>query len=467
MAGNYSQFDEQVAAFNREYGVNFSFESFERETMRIIGLRALRSSGSKLGAADTAYRDTLFALLRDAVNVRMYKSDEKPLDPMALYEDFEKLMDNYRGACDSELVDPPEASGTWQSTGEVAEAMAEKLSDLKVDKAATIINRYRTRSLRLRDMRADIDKMRENHPVSLEDLTKAVIYLRALNKVVNENADRSGWWKFKNWVQLRAEKRDLEALTAFVMSARGEISKEDYEKIGQIADQDIATGIKEKLAKGKENSKSLKKLTPAEQRALDEKNASELAANPAVKEKMTAEIATLTGSSKLPNAFKVVLHGQVYDRAVEHAQAMWSALDGKNDAEIDEALAEGARECFLGVYSTMRTYSLNTKERIVAAQKVTDMVINQFSPAAFNDKYAKFGEAHFLNTAHDVIDAIMSYDNIESFEDARRIVGEAKFEIKENKIRMDLSDVFGRVSNDQKSPRVETDALTKTLKKDL
>ena len=152
---------------------------------------------------------------------------------------------------------------------------------------------------------------------------------------------------------------------------------------------------------------------------------------------------------------------------IERAKETWDTVDGKSDAEINQQMHRVAVDFFIGVHSGLLTFSLDQKDRLVVAQRITDMMLNQFSPIAFNDKYAKYGDNYFMNqTSPDMIQSLASAPD---FLTARQLLLDAKEELATGKIKLDLSSQFDEKANDQdKSPRVkEENVPTKNYSKDI
>ena len=82
------------------------------------------------------------------------------------------------------------------------------------------------------------------------------------------------------------------------------------------------------------------------------------------------------------------------------------------------------------------------------------MMINKFSPVAFNEKYAKFGDSYYVNSVS--VDRIQNLTNVKDFYEARNLLLDAKDELKADKVRLDLSDDFADKSREEKTaPKIE------------
>lgn len=168
--------------------------------------------------------------------------------------------------------------------------------------------------------------------------------------------------------------------------------------------------------------------------------AEKLAANPMVKEILAAEIMKLTDKkSPSPNKIREIQSKLTFDTVLEAALKMWDAMSSKDPRVVESRISQYAKDLFVTAESSLFMFKLKPEDRLAVAQKITDMMINQFSPVAFDEKYAKYGDGHFLKS-HDV-DVIQSIENIPDFREARRVLVEALNDVKNNKVHVDLSKV--------------------------
>ena len=418
--------------------------------------------------------------------------------------------------------------------------MSNSISNIKSDKAEYVKDKYLARKLRLRDMRADIDRMKKNPPVSAEDLSRAMVYMRALNRTVN---NRTSGWRALHWIRNRAEKRDLQALQDFVTS----YNKTDiYAKAGALADEDLVSEAREKLdamkpqakqvanemtkeetketvqtniaEETKETVKETVKATETEvgkesaQTTVNEpvqkpaetvatKPAETVAAKPAetvapkpekrvtkepekerefwspakqkaeklakdtrLEAEMKAQILKWATKGKEPNLLQKIACDWICNDARGRALEMWGAMNEKTPEAIEKNMAESAFDFCMGMYTHTDTFQLDKKDRLVLAQNITNMMINKFSPAAFDEKYAKFGDNYFMNTVS--VDQLQTITNIDDRLTTRSLLVDAKQDLAAGREPLDLSDAFGKEKNQDKAPQIKEGSVpTKNMAK--
>lgn len=550
MAGKFDQYKPQIEKFNSTYGVNFSFEAYESESAKTNAFARLFGARPNSNPENIAYQGLFVNLYREAIENHIDGKSDKTIDPVAFLEDYETLINEYRLYAAANGKKAPGRNGGWESPGVVAEAMSNSISNIKSDKAEYVKDKYLARKLRLRDMRADIDRMKKNPPVSAEDLSRAMVYMRALNRTVN---NRTSGWRALHWIRNRAEKRDLQALQDFVTS----YNKTDiYAKAGALADEDLVSEAREKLdamkpqakqvanemtkeetketvqtniaEETKETVKETVKETETEvvkesaQTTVNEpvqkpaetvatKPAETVAAKPAetvapklekrvtkepekerefwspekqkaeklakdtdLEADMKAQIlkwavkgneAAAAKSEKTgPNILQKIACDLVCKDARGRALAMWDAMNEKTPEAIEKNMAEAAFDFCMGMYTQLDAFKLDKKDRLVVAQNITNMMINKFSPAAFNEKYAKFGDNYFMNTVS--VDQLQTITNIDDRLTTRSLLVDAKQDLAAGREPLDLSDAFGKEKNQDKAPQIKEGSVpTKNMAK--
>ena len=470
MAGTFDKYRDLVEQFNKDHGVNFSFEKYETATLRMNNLQSFFAVDGKTAPENNAYRGEFLNLYKEAIENQIHKKSDKKVDPEALLKDFDKLIDNYREYCKKNNRQAPAKNGGWKTGAEVAEAMQNKIRDIKPNKADYVVDEYLAGRFPLRNMRADVNKMRNNSNLSAEELSRAIVYLRALDRIVQ---GRTTWWKITHWFRNRAEKRDLQLVQDFVMSKR---ACGFYEEAGAMADENVVGEATEKLGALKAlqkiaSNEAVKKTAKAalgevaeetvkaEASSPEKEKAEQLAADPDLNAEMKAQIAEWTSKSTMPAIIKNMGCDMICKNAIERALEMWSTLNEKNPGVVEKNMAESALYFCEGIYIHLDTFRLDCKDRLVVAQNITNMMINKFSPAAFNEKYAKFGDSYYVNSVS--VDRIQNLTNVKDFYEARNLLLDAKDEVKADKVRLDLSDDFADKSREEKTaPKIEAPEKT-------
>ena len=225
----FDNYKEQINAFNDKYGTDFSFEEYEKNQLRTHHLQTYFLGADKDHATteNNIYKDAFTNLFKkfagkvfyeDGVNV----NDEESKQPTfyEMVKDFEELMDVYRQYCEENKRSSPAKLGGWKSSEEINGYMYSMISELptnsegNIDKAEYAKNEYLEGRLSLRKMRADLEKMKD--APSAKDVARAIVYLRAIDKVRKERSFLSKLNPL-NWPRMYAESRDYVALNNFTV----------------------------------------------------------------------------------------------------------------------------------------------------------------------------------------------------------------------------------------------------------
>ena len=165
-----------------------------------------------------------------------------------------------------------------------------------------------------------------------------------------------------------------------------------------------------------------------------------------------------------PNILQKIACDLVCKDARGRALAMWDAMNEKTPEAIEKNMAEAAFDCCMGMYTQLDAFKLDKKDRLVVAQNITNMMINKFSPAAFDEKYAKFGDNYFMNTVS--VDQLQTITNTEDYLKTRSLLLDAKRDLAAGREPLDLSDAFGKEKNQDKAPQIKEESVpTKNMAK--
>ena len=251
MAGTFDKYQEALDKFNAKYGVNYKFEMYETQVLKIKNLQSAFVSRSKSKPEDLVYRGMFTSLFRECVD-NMVERKIGMIDHVDLLGDFDALMDNYREFCKENGKEAPNKKGGWKSDVQVIEAIQEKIKDVKTDIGEYTKEKYLSGKLRLRDMRASLDTMKSANTVSVDQVATVIAYQKALKSTVKE---RSFLWKVFHPIRNNAEKRDLKAVEAFLDGARSKNPLE-YSEAMILAAEKTVYNINAKLERAKENLKA-------------------------------------------------------------------------------------------------------------------------------------------------------------------------------------------------------------------
>jgi hypothetical protein len=95
---------------------------------------------------------------------------------------------------------------------------------------------------------------------------------------------------------------------------------------------------------------------------------------------------------------------------------------------------------------------MSTAEKLVAAQKITNLILVTVTPVASDDKYAPYADNYFLKNA--TAETIQNLTGVN--ENVQDILNEARFDLGlDNKFQMDLGDIFNEKQDVQKSEEVK------------
>ena len=246
MAGTFDKYQEALDQFNSKYGVNFSFEKYETRVLQMRNLQSNFAVRSKDKVENTIYKGAFTNLYRECLDNMM----ERKIDVIGyadLLGDFDLLMDNYREYCKENGKKAPAAKGGWKNDVEVIEAIEEKIKDVKDDIGEHTKEKYLSGKLRLRDMRASLEAMKNGETVSKEQLATAIAYQKALKSTVKE---RNFFWKVFHPIRNSAEQRDLKAIETFLDGERNKDSLK-YSDAVILASKKTVTNVKTELSNAK------------------------------------------------------------------------------------------------------------------------------------------------------------------------------------------------------------------------
>lgn len=121
-------------------------------------------------------------------------------------------------------------------------------------------------------------------------------------------------------------------------------------------------------------------------------------------------------------------------------QNIWDNIVSQSDANENELMAQGAKDVYETAYNVLEMCSMETKDRLVAAQKITDLMMMNYSPAAFNSEYAKYADNYYMKNATD--QEILKLADLNIISDGG-IIDEAKgelgIEIEKERVKFDES----------------------------
>lgn len=230
MANKFQNIEQFAKNFSNRYKVDFSFEKYHSQKLDKKTVEAVSGGDKKMSKENLMYRCTLVNLYRECVeNVMKYKLTG--FNPAQLANDFERLMNRYRTFQTENDKEAPATRGGWEKDSDVIGAMKDTLKSIEEESLTTDGNnarkeskivytqeRYLSGNFRLRDMRKDLEALKEKYKdggyATAEEMVAISIYAETLRKVANEPSWR---WRANplNIPRKMAEKRLLKQLEAF------------------------------------------------------------------------------------------------------------------------------------------------------------------------------------------------------------------------------------------------------------
>ena len=140
---------------------------------------------------------------------------------------------------------------------------------------------------------------------------------------------------------------------------------------------------------------------------------------------MQNDIHQLLHASKMPAGILKHHLPAIYGVAIDQIKGIWSSIRGTSAEEKEYQVKHGAIDLVGTIYNALNTHEMDTKDRLVAAQKIADLMLNKYSPIAFNGDYKEYGNRYFVNNATPT--QIKDLTNYE--EDIENLIEDVKNEI--------------------------------------
>ena len=438
MPKKFEKYDSAVKQFNQNHGVNFSFERYETKRGQTGHMRSFFLSGKqKISVEDFAYRAVMTELFKESVESMMVNK-VKSVDHSALVKDFDKLMDNYREYCKETGENKPSKNGGWTSGVKVVEELQEKIKNIPDDKSDFMKDKYVNRSIRLRDMRADLASMEEGgRDATLEELSRAIVYQKALEKAIS---GRSILWKATHWFQGPAEKRDLETIKAFI--GKYEHSSM-YSKAQELADAKAVGEVRTNLEAAKKDIKAKELLKP--RRLKDAKQGNERMEDKTVRKHVLDQTLDIVKKSTTPDSVKEgIANGMIIGVNMGTIRLMWKEFESAQTVEEKQnVLHKRTQEVFRNSFNGAKTLAkIDMFDKMVAAQKITNLMLKQYSPATFDASYEKYTDNYILKDEN-FMDGFLKQNfgiNEMSKEDLNKIMHEAQLSVVSGKEKLSVND---------------------------
>ena len=277
--------------------------------------------------------------------------------------------------------------------------------------------------------------------------TKEVVYENLLPayRALKERFEKRWWIEFIfNHRQYTAERDALKVVTSMMLSMTGDSMEEVNEKYeaykAEIITSDIAEmqRIEDRRVKFAEYAKGaseepqeylevLQQIKDEEVKEIENKAADDLtmkdqfticSTDETFKEKLKADLGEVVNAlpdKRFAAVRKLMLNSHVMTPLLAEAEKLCNAFDSAMDDGVNkegrsEVVKEGVANMFKAALNATKNIKItDAKERIIVAQKLTDIVLNSASPVSFRqNEYANYGKGFMVLRNEEVIRSAMS-----------------------------------------------------------
>ena len=175
------------------------------------------------------------------------------------------------------------------------------------------------------------------------------------------------------------------------------------------------------------------------------------------KSKLMAKKALIKPMLYTPLTTEALKFNQKYDNFAE---------DGSSREELDGVVAAQTKAMYKVAFNKLMAFKLELKDRIVAAQKIADLVLNGATPVAFKqNEFGKYGSNYALKNDECVREALAE-NGIAVNDDAIAAINEAKKEVGAfEKERVQIFDAMEPVNNGGKADKIDAPIKAASEKK--
>jgi hypothetical protein len=216
MPGKYENYESRLNSFNNRYKVNFSFESYDAQSLKDENRVAPLKGVKGISRENLKYRNAFLNIYKECVG-NMVDKKLNTFKPEELAQEFEKVMDDYRRYCSENGETAPEVNGGWMGT-EHMDAMRDTVNSIRSPRVSRESERYLSGELRVRDVRAYVrglageDGSHIRH-LSPDELANVMVYREAIKNAVES---RPFWWKIIHPFKNHAEQKAVDILNELV-----------------------------------------------------------------------------------------------------------------------------------------------------------------------------------------------------------------------------------------------------------
>lgn len=420
--------EESIQTFNVKYGVTASVDGFKNAIDK--------------KSANKIFLDTFKNLLRQAAS---NASSKQNVDISFMRSDFElRVVNPYREHY-VKKADEKDVGGVRNTHPDVNAGLQpaewldwveKSLDEIYWEKVDQIASNYQSRSLRIRDMVAETERIMQGD-VSRDDAKRIACYAASLRRT---NESRKGIWKLIYYFRGKAELREAANMESRLNERLGEntyqsVLKEIVDPTGRIQSlkREVATkksiGLQAAISAVKEvqAKKEIKYSKPAIEKEREpivvddvkkvddvpqNSRSNSLARNEKLATEIKNEIWSVLKLKESVTLDKKTVSGQIYDTLLDTVNTINEGYEncinsGANDAAIHELLGDNANTMFTMAYFSIESLNLRADARIIVAQKIADIMLNKLTViGSEKDKLGKYGEAYAVKNEKAVSDAL-------------------------------------------------------------
>ena len=476
---------EIITKFQSDYGINFDLDRLVTDSRRFNYVEDVlmeTNSGNEAGVYKSVLRELLRSYMENKVGIASGKTDydASHLDLVKFVKEYEAMMAARNEESEKKNADRKEYEGlrdTILLTGmDVLEAYDKPLTDIWADKVLK-------GKISFEEFSAFADGesqyVNENYSKSAHDALgsradNVFLAAKAMEKIWE---GRSIFWIITHPVMAVRDytykktlsdhvhnlftqkdytypKTDVYSYTSMVGPVFDKMSSDAYAK--RIAKEKRA----EKQAERQKNMSVQKEEDPKitidmllQKKAKTWKDSDELRRNQSIKEAFKDGIANILGKCTDENA-RISLADSAYTTMAHIADTFWEKFNKATDDKAKETIVqERAKSEFERAYKIINSApGMSTAEKLVAAQKITNLILVTVTPVASDDKYAMYADSYFLKNV--TAETIQNLTGVN--ENVQDILNEARFELGlDNKLQMDLSNVVNDKQDMQKSAEIK------------
>ena len=423
--------NDSIQLFNDNYGVSADIAVFEGATNK--------------KSANRIFIDTFKNLLKQAIQSQV---PNKKLRIVSMRDAFErdvvepyrrfsihKAAENEVGQIQEKLPDVNAGLNSDELWGQLEKT----LDDIYYEKIDLVVNDYKNGSPRIRDMLRETKTiLGEQGEISHDNVKKIASYAAALKRV---NESRSGPWRFFHHYQNALKEMTdptgkIERLKEEARVNRGvKLILSDTSKQKRKADKVEKPKIKEEKVQLSIEDEEQPPIIKEEEKIPGNEHLYKLLDNKSFELNLKDEIWKTLKLKETMSLDKKSAVEQIYKPLLLNAKSinedyMKLENEGKDVEEIGEKLEDSAKVMFTEAYLNLENFRLDPKDRVVAAQKITDLMLNQLTVIGFKkDQFGKYGENCGVEKEDDVLELLQFGSHPLSEEAGRYVLNAAKKEL--------------------------------------